>query len=212
MISYDDYRLNAEQAQTTQGGNRFTAPEQQVLQGQYNQDVNREKSLGDITAYEKGQNPYYASLYDSLRGAGVQQAQSRYNDSLKHSQLAAAGRGLTGSSVEQSGQARLGGQLQQDVGQASANAQNTVQGIRSNDLNYTNSLRNSLYASSPYMQAYYANLAQAQQQAGIAGQAGASLQYQAQLNNQQAQNDRSQVYGGAIGAGLGAVTSAFGAA
>ncbi len=195
MLDWTSYLENARQA----GGRDVQGKELEGLQQQYSSDTTREDQLGSVNAYQQGRNPYYSSLYQQLRGAGVGAANSQYNQALKHQQLGAAGKGLSGSTVSMSQQQGLGTQLAGNIANVNAGAQRTVQGIRASDNDYANALKSSLYQTSPYMQSYYASLGDSARQQGATYESQASLDTDAYNIQRQYGNDQSQMYGNMLG-------------
>ncbi len=177
---------------------------------QYRDEQNRNARYTEIDQAEQARNPYYAALYKQLSDAAAQQNQMSYQDNLKKSQLAMAGRGLTGSSIEGMDQARLGSQLLSAQAQANATAQGNVQSMRHADRGYADDLRATVSQSTPMQGAYYDSMLE-NMRAGTANQeALVGLTQDRNAVNQRYQNMVSQVYGNAINTGAQGISNYMG--
>jgi hypothetical protein len=194
-----DWYYNQENSYRNATGQGWTKDQYGLAQAQYASDQNRNKNLSNVSAWEQSRNPYYASLYQQMQGDQNKQSQQSYADSLKRMQLQSAARGTLGGSQSEYNKSLLNSQLAQQQAQNAQQAQNYVQGLRQNDQQQAQQLRQQAYAPDPYIQKYYESLLQQQGNQSQAYKNQAAMQMQALQDQQAYQNNMSQIYGGQIG-------------
>jgi hypothetical protein len=184
-------------------------PRYKLAQAQYKDQLQRAERIGQINQWEQSRNPYYASLYEAKNQAAQASNQQAYADAAKRMQLQHAGRGTRGGSQEQYNTATLGAEKALRDSQAAQQNQDYVQGIRRNDQSQAQSLRMQ-QNNNPYTNALAQNMANSANIQGGGYANNAALEQSRRQDEQSYQNSMSQLYGQAIGTGIGAAANYYG--
>lgn len=204
-----DWYTNQEQGGMAQGGPAWSKEQYKLAQAQYKDQLQRAERIGQINQWEQSRNPYYASLYQQKNQAAQASNQQAYADAAKRMQLQHAGRGTRGGSQEQYNTATLGAEKALRDSQAAQQNQNYVQGIRRNDQSQAQSLRMQ-QNNNPYTNALAQNMANSANIQGGGYANNAALEQLRMQDEQSYQNNMSQLYGQAIGTGIGAAANYYG--
>jgi hypothetical protein len=204
-----DWYMNQEQSGMAQAGPAWSKEQYKLAQAQYKDQLQRTERIGQINQWEQSRNPYYASLYQQKNQAAQASNQQAYADAAKRMQLQHAGRGTRGGSQEQYNTATLGAEKALRDSQAAQQNQDYVQGIRRNDQSQAQSLRMQ-QNSNPYTNALAQNMANSANIQGGGYANNAALEQSRRQDEQNYQNSMSQLYGQAIGTGVGAVANYYG--
>lgn len=178
---------------------RLTAQAQDQVRQNRAMQSQRDQLTAQATQYQTTRDPYYAALRQQTVQSQTPYLQQQYSDALRHQQLSSAQRGTAGGSQDAYQQSLLNSQLQSGLGQADLQGQQLAQQAKGQDQQLINDWLQHAYTITGGEQAATQNRV-----GGIQDMQNATSQFQQAMAqnsqmNQNIANQKSQVYGNAIG-------------